>query len=97
MPYENPKELLTAATALPARIEERLPEKAPKISTMLLDATEKMPDLPNFLIALPDLPAIPEFPEAPTGLRRFVTSAEVKPTPEPTPTTARRLGSEILS
>ncbi len=50
MGYKNPKELLTAATALPAAIEAKLPAGAPKISTMLLDATAKMPDLPDFLM-----------------------------------------------
>ena len=89
MGYKNPKELLTAATALPAAIEAKLPEGAPKISTMLLDATAKMPDLPNFPIELPALPAIPELPAGPAGLRRYVTAVEVRPVPggaAPTPT-----------
>jgi len=83
MGYKNPKELLTAATALPAAIEAKLPAGAPKISTMLLDATAKMPDLPDFLMELPDLPAVPTLPElpgAPADLgRRYVTAVEVRP------------------
>lgn len=90
MGYKNPKELLNAATALPAAIEAKLPEGAPKISTMLLDATEKLPDLPDFPVELPDLPAVPELPELPGGTelrRRYVTEVEVRPTaPTPTPT-----------
>ncbi len=91
MPYKNPKELLTAATALPAAIEAKLPEGAPKVSTMLLDAAGKIPDLPDFPMELPDLPAVPKLPElpgAPTGLRQYVTAVEVRPT-SPTPTPAR--------
>ena len=94
MPYKNPKELLTAATALPAAIEAKLPTGAPKVSTMLLDATLKMPALPDFPMELPDLPAVPQLPElpgAPTGLRRYVTAVEVRPMPTSMgPTPARR-------
>lgn len=101
MPYKNPKELLTAATALPAAIEDRLPEGAPKVSTMLLDATEKIPDLPDFPVELPDLPEVPELPEAPAGLRRYVSAVEVRPTasaPTPSLASSRRTGEyEILS
>jgi len=53
MAYKNPKELLTAATALPVAIEAKLPAGAPKISTTLLDITEKMPALPDFPVELP--------------------------------------------
>jgi len=84
MPYKNPKELLTAATALPAAIEAKLPVGVPKVSTMLLDATAKMPDLPNFPMELPDLPAIPELPGPPGGAmlrRNYVTEVEVRPVP----------------
>ncbi len=95
MPYKNPKELLNAATALPAAIEAKLPEGAPKISTALLDITGKMPDLPDFPIELPDLPAVPEFPELPgppgggaSPLRRYVTGVEVRPL-TPTPAAAK--------
>lgn len=99
--YKNPKELLTAATALPAAIEAKLPEGAPKISTMLLDVTGKMPDLPDFLIELPDLPPVPELPGLPEApeLRRYVTGVEVKPlAPAPVPAAVRKpLGAEILS
>ena len=100
MPYKNPKELLTAATALPAAIEAKLPAGAPKVSTMLLDATSKFPDLPDFPVELPDLPAIPELPGLPgasaLGLgRRYVTAVEVRETP--TPSGRKPLGAEILS
>lgn len=79
MPYKNPKELLTDATKLPAAIEGRLPEAAPKISTRLVDAIGKLPDLPDFFMELPDLPEVPELPEmpGPEGLRR--ARVEVKP------------------
>lgn len=93
MGYKNPKELLTAATALPAAIEARLPEGAPKVSTMLLDATGRLPDLPDFPVELPDLPAVPELPElpaGPAGLRRYVSAVEVRPAPRPTPTAGKR-------
>ena len=86
MGYKNPKELLTAATALPAAIEAKLPAGAPKLSTMLLDATGKMPDFPDFPMELPVLPAIPELPAmpgAPAELRRYVTEVEVRPAPTP--------------
>lgn len=99
MPYKNPKELLTAATALPAAIEAKLPAGVPKVSTMLLDATDKLPKLPDFPMELPDLPAVPELPELPgaAGLRRYVTEVEVRPT-APTPAAiSKPLGEEILS
>jgi hypothetical protein len=98
MPYKNPKELLTAATALPAAIEAKLPEGAPKVSTMLLDATSKFPDLPDFPVELPDLPAVPKLPGLPGALalsRRYVTAVEVRETP--TPSGRQPLGAEILS
>jgi len=84
MTYKNPKELLTAATALPAAIEAKLPVGAPKISTTLLDITGKLPVLPDFPMEIPALPAVPEMPglpAPPAGLRRYVTGVEVRPTP----------------
>ena len=83
MPYKNPKELLVAATALPAAIEAKLPAGAPKVSTMLVDAANKIPTLPDFPVDLPDLPPIPTLPELPGGaaLRRYVTGVELTPTP----------------
>ncbi len=87
MGYKNPKELLTAATALPAAIEAKLPSGAPKVSTMLLDAAGKLPALPDFPVELPDLPAVPALPAlpgAPAGLRRYVSSVEVREAPTPT-------------
>ena len=91
MPYTNPKELLIAITALPAAIEAKLPTGAPKVSVTLTDIANKMPVLPNFPMALPDLPAVPTLPEMPTGagLRRrtYVTGVTVIPvTPAPTST-----------
>ena len=86
MGYKNPKELLTAATALPAAIEAKLPAGAPKLSTMLMDATSKMPDLPDFPMEIPDLPAVPELPAMPgmPQLRRtYVTEVEVRESPAP--------------
>jgi len=100
MGYKNPKELLTAATALPAAIEAKLPSGAPKVSTMLLDATGKLPDLPDFPVELPDLPTVPELPELPGAAlsRRYVSSVEVTETPSPAPAAVRKpLGEEILS
>ena len=86
MPYKNPKALLDAATALPAAIEAKLPEGAPKISTKLLDFNEKVVSkLPDFPMELPDLPAVPELPAAPAGLRRYATQVEVRPAPAPSP------------
>ena len=84
MPIKNPKDLLLDATKFPAAIEAKLPEGAPKISTMLTDAAGKIPAIPDFPIEIPDLPAPPTIPEAPAGLRglggqRFVTGVEVTP------------------
>jgi len=87
MPIKNIKALLTQATNFPAAIEAKLPEGAPKISTMLLDAADKIPQVPDFPMELPDLPAPPELPEMPGSpeLKRYVTRVEVRPTPAPTP------------
>ena len=84
MPYKNIKDVLTDATKFPAAIEGKLPEGAPKISTMLADAAAKIPAIPDFPMEIPDLPAPPEMPGAPAGLRglggqRFVTGVEVTP------------------
>lgn len=96
MTYKNPKELLDAATALPAAIEAKLPAGAPKISTKLLELDSKLSTLPDFPMELPDLPAIPELPGLPGGAalgRRYVTAVEVRETPTP----SKPLGPEILS
>lgn len=86
MTIKNPKDLLLDATKFPAAIEAKLPEGAPKVSTMLADAADKMPAAPDFPMEIPDLPAAPELPEAPAGLkglgRNFVTGAEVVPVSE---------------
>lgn len=96
---KNIRGLLTQATSFPAAIEAKLPEGVPKVSTMLLDAAGKIPDVPDFPIEIPDLPAPPELPEMPGAeLQRFVTGVEVRPvTTRPTPTPGPRLGEEILS
>jgi len=88
MAIKNYKDLLNQGAALPAAIEAKLPEAAPKISTMLADATGKMPEAPDFPVELPDLPAVPEIPELPAppgGLKGRVTVVEVTPVP-PRPT-----------
>ena len=100
MAIKNIKGLLTQATALPVAIEANLPEGAPVISTMLLDAADKIPTVPDFPMEIPDLPAIPEmpaFPGAPAGLARsYVSGVTVTPA-RVTPTITRPLGEEILS
>jgi len=101
MPYKNPKELLLDATKFPAAIEAKLPEGAPKISTMLTDATAKIPALPDLPVEIPDLPAPPALPAITppggAGLRRYVTGVEVMPIGAAPPVAARRLGKQILS
>jgi len=100
MAIKNIKTLLTQATNFPAAVEAKLPEGAPKVSTMLLDAADKIPAIPDFPVEIPDLPApptIPELPGAPAELRRYVTGVEVRPV-APTPATVTKpLGEEILS
>jgi len=104
MPIKNIKGLLTQATALPAAIEAKLPKGAPKVSTMLLDVTGKIPVVPDFPVEIPDLPAVPEFPAFPefpgAGLRReYISGVEVRPVGAPLPPIVARkaLGEEILS
>ncbi len=84
MPIKNIKDLLTQATSFPAAIEAKLPAGAPKVSTMLVDATGKIPAVPDFPIEIPDLPAPPELPAMPAlpggaGLKRYVTGVTVTP------------------
>jgi len=83
MPIKNPKDLLLDAVKFPAAIEAKLPEGAPKISTMLTDAAGKIPAVPDFPMEIPDLPAPPELPEIPTpggaALSRYVTGVRVTP------------------
>ncbi len=96
MPYTNLKELLIAATALPAAIEAKLPTGAPKLSTTLTDLANKLPaTMPNFPAPLPDLPAVPTLPTMPAGAglrglgRRYVTGVTVIPvTGAPSPVVA---------
>ena len=92
MPYTNPKQLLIDAAKFPAAIEAKLPAGAPVVSTMLIDTVGRLPELPDFLVEIPDLPAPPELPEFPAppgngaraGLNSkiFVTSAKVTPVQE---------------
>ena len=86
MPIKNIKTLLTQATSFPAAIEAKLPAGAPKVSTMLVDAANMIPAVPDFPMEIPDLPAPPELPAMPAmpgapalGLRRYVTGVEVIP------------------
>ena len=83
MAIKNIKTLLTQATALPVAVEAKLPKGAPKVSTMLLDAADKFPAIPDFPVEIPDLPAVttlPELPGAPAELgRSYVTGVEVRP------------------
>ena len=84
MPIKNIKGLLTQATSLPAAIEAKLPAGAPKVSTMLLDAANKIPAVPDFPIEFPDLPAVPALPGMPgtPKLGGFISGVEVRaPTP----------------
>jgi len=104
MAIKNIKTLLTQATNFPAAVEAKLPEGAPKVSTMLLDAAGKIPEVPDFPVEIPDLPApptLPELPGAPTELRRYVSGVEVISPPPPAPEAPVRvtkpLGEEILS
>lgn len=88
MPHKNIKTLLLDATKFPAAIEAKLPEGAPKISTMLVDATGKIPAVPDFPVEIPDLPAPPELPELPefpggAGLKSYVSGVEVTPVGAP--------------
>jgi len=81
---KNIKDLLMGATQFPAAIEAKLPAGAPKISTMLVEATGKIPAVPDFPMEIPDLPAPPELPALPefptgAGLPRFVSGVEVTP------------------
>ena len=89
MAIKNIKGLLTQATSLPAAIEAKLPAGAPKVSTMLLDAVNKIPAVPDFPIEIPDLPAVPALPAMP-GMselgRRYVSAVEVREVPAPMPT-----------
>ncbi|HUV75989.1 MAG TPA: hypothetical protein VMW00_05025 [Dehalococcoidales bacterium] len=94
MPIKNPKDLLLDAIKYPVAVEAKLPEGAPKISTMLIDATNKIPVLPDLPMEIPDLPAPPELPALPGGAeaglkRRYVTSAVVTPVRTVRPTPAR--------
>lgn len=66
MAYTNLKALLIDATKFPAAIEAMLPAQAPKLSTMLADAAGKIPTIPDFPMAIPDLPAPPTLPALPT-------------------------------
>lgn len=99
MAIKNIKTLLTQATKYPAAIEAKLPEAVPKLSTMMLDAANQLPDTPDWPIELPDLMEPPEIaiPGAPGALgKRYVTGAKITPATEVVVTT-KPLGNEILS
>jgi len=96
MPYKNVKDLLVNATKFPAAIEAKLPAGAPVISTMLLDAANTFPVLPDFPMEIPDLPAPPELPAMPAppggaGLARVFQGPkiEVIPVGAPAPAVAK--------
>ena len=82
MGYKNPKELLHAMTALPAKIEAKLPVGAPKISAMLTDVTNKLPVMPDFIGGI-ELPALPEVPELPGPTPASAGIVDVTPTGAP--------------
>ena len=95
---KNPTEILNQAAGIPAKIEEKLPAGAPKLSTMLTDTAAKLPVVPDLPMEIPDLPALPELPDiTPPGGEGglnlpFVTSATVRPVQRtreivPSPTT----------
>lgn len=65
---KNIKDILADATKFPAAVEAKLPAGAPKISTMLVDATGKIPVVPDFPVEIPALPAVPEIPAMPAAL-----------------------------
>jgi len=95
----NIKEILVQGAAYPAAVEAALPAGAPVVSTMLLDAAEQIPVVPDFPMAIPDLPAPPEMPAQPAlrraGRGRAVTT--VREVPASSMVTQRPLGQEILS
>lgn len=103
MPYKNIKAVLLDATKYPAAIEAKLPAGAPVISTMLLNAANQIPVVPDFPIEIPDMPAPPELPAMPTppagaGLRQYITGAEVTraPSARPAATNLRSAESRLV-
>lgn len=97
MPYTNIKALLIDATKYPVAIEAKLPAGAPVISTMLVNAANQIPAVPDFPMSIPDLPAPPALPEMPAppagaGLRRYVTGITVTPVGAPAPVAQAALG-----
>lgn len=101
MTIKNIKGLLAQATTFPAAIEAKLPVGVPKVSTMLLDAANQIPDVPDFPVELPDLPAPPTLPEGPElpGVLKvpFVSAVEVTPVRTTQAAARKPLGPEILS
>ena len=88
----NVKQILIQGAAYPAAVEAALPEGAPVVSTMLLDAAEKIPVVPDFPMEIPDLPVPPEVPAGPALTRGSVTVKSSEPV-----VSRRSLGQEILS
>jgi hypothetical protein len=63
---KNPRDVLNAINAIPAKIEGALPTGAPAISETLVSVSAGFPDLPDFPMDIPDLPALPDLPAGPT-------------------------------
>lgn len=59
MSIKNPIQILMEAIRVPQALEGFLPSKAPKLSNTLTNIAGKLPKLPNFPVALPDLPPVP--------------------------------------
>lgn len=96
MGYKNMRELLVGATQLPAAIEKMLPEGAPKLSTRMIEAANKIPEGPGFPIEIPNLPAPPAFtpPGGGAALGRYVSEVrEVGAPGRATPPAAPRRGA----
>ena len=102
MAYNNVKQLLVDAAKYPAAIEAKLPAGAPTISTTLVDVAGRIPVVPDFPMAIPDLPAVPELPEFPTGgngelSRRFVTEVKESRVTPPAAAVAVRPQAEKIT
>lgn len=101
MSYKNIKELLIDATKYPAAVEAKLPEGAPKISVMLVDAAGKIPTVPDFPMEIPDLPTPPELPGMPVppagaGLRSYITGVTATPVATPSAAALRTSATRVV-
>lgn len=63
------KEVLVDIAKLPVAIEEKLPAGAPKVSDLLINAANKIPQGPGSPIEIPELPTpmLPALPSLPGG------------------------------